>query len=406
MTVRGRRLLWAVIGAGLAVRLVVAFTTYGVAFDIDSYSLVRGGLATDPLHVYGDFDRWPYPPGYFVWIRLASWTEGVTGLAFHDLVQVPPILADLALAPIVAHVLGKRGAGEGTRIAAAALVALGPAFVVISGYHGQIDSLAILPAVLGVLLWSGSDHPRRAVAAGLLIGVGAAVKTVPLVAVLALLPSMRSRREGLVLIASAGALPVLAFLPFALADPDGVGLAVSYRGVPGVGGISLLAQPELARVWMNEASVAPSWLTTALLDYGGAITAIALLAVAAFLLRFRPSPIEGAALVYLALWAFGINFFLQYVIWGLPFLLMAGYVRAVALAQVLMLPAIVLVYLRPWESVGAAWVYAFTAIGLWLASVIGFVLLARRIAHRGALTASPGDGSSRASPRAGRPSPR
>lgn len=388
MSARGRRLLWAVIALGLAVRLVVAFTTYGIAFDIDSYSLVRGGLASDPLHVYGDFDRWPYPPGYFVWIRAAGWLEGVSGLAFSDLIQLPPIFADLALALIVSHVLGRRGAGESARVWAAGLIALGPAFVMISGYHGQIDSLAILPAVAAVVLWTGSDHPRRAVAAGLLIGVGAAIKTVPLVVVLALLPWARSPREGAVLVASACALPLLAFLPFALADPDGVGLAVRYRGVPGVGGISLLAQPELARVWMNEALIAPSWLTYVLLDYGGAITAFALLAVAVFLLRFRPTPVQAAALVYLALWAFGINFFLQYVIWGFPFLLMAGYVREVAVAQILMLPCIVLVYLRPWESVGAAWVYAVAAIGLWVASVVGFVLLARRTAQNPAPASS------------------
>ena len=380
MSARGRRLLWAMLAVGLAGRLIVAFSTLGVRFDVEAYSLVRDALGDDPLHVYSDTGRWPYPPGYFAWILGAGSLEDLTGLSFSDLMQVPPILADLAIAWLVQDELGRRGAAERTRLAAAGLVALGPAFFVVSGYHAQIDSVAILPALVGVLLWQRSEDPRRAVWAGLLIGAGGLLKTVPLIAVLALLPSVRSRREGIVLVFVAVALPAVAFLPFLAADPEGVKEALRYRGVPGSGGISLLAQPELARVWMNEAPIAGSGVTYALLDWGGAITSAALLATAAFLMRFRPAPVVGVALVYLAVWAFGINFFLQYVIWGFPFLLMAGFVREVALAQLLMLPAMVLIYLRPWEAEAAAWVFLPASLALWAASVAGLFLLGRQIA--------------------------
>ncbi len=381
MSARGRRLLWAIIGLGLVARLVVAFSTYGVRFDVDSYALVWAALHEDALHVYGDVNRWPYPPGYFTWILFAGKLESVTGLRFADLIQIPAILADLAIAFLVQWALGQRGVAERVRLAAAALVALGPSFLVVSGFHGQIDSIAILPALAGVLLWQRlDDHPRRALAVGLLIGLGGVLKTVPLVAVLALLPWTRSVREGAVLVVSAAALPVAAFVPFAIADPAGVWEAVSYRGVPGVGGLSLVAQPELARGWMNDAVVDPSWLTFALIDYGGAITAGGLALVAYLLFRYRPDPVEGAALVYLALWIFGVNFFLQYVIWGLPFMLVAGYVREVAALQVLMLPAAVLVYLRPWEDPAAAWVYAPAAIVLWVVFAAWFAVLSRRLA--------------------------
>jgi uncharacterized membrane protein len=231
-----------------------------------------------------------------------------------------------------------------------------------------------------VVIWTAWDDPRRALAAGALIGVGGLLKTVPLVVVLALLPWARSHRERALLVGSAGAVFTLGLLPFAIADAGGLSRALDYSGVPGVGGISLVAQPNLARAWMNEAPVLPSEITLALIDYGSVIPAIALAAVALFLLRMRPEPVVGASLVFLALWAFGVNFFLQYVVWGFPFLLAAGYVREVALAQLLMLPALVLVYLRPWESSTAAWVYAPASIALWVASVAGFWLLGRRIA--------------------------
>jgi hypothetical protein len=382
MSPSARKLLWLVIGAGLIARLVVAFTTYGVVFDVDAYGLVRTSLGHDLLHVYSDTNRWPYPPGYFLWIAASAGIEGLSGLHFSDLVQVPPILADGALAWLVQDYLGHRGATERTRLAAAALVALGPAFAIVSGYHGQIDSLAVLPGVAGLVLWERKPQwRRRALASGLLIAAGALVKTVPLVLLFALLPSARSRREAVSLVGAAVVPVVLALAPFALADPGGVETALRYHGVPGVGGISLLVQPDLARVWMNEVPVAATGVTNALFHFGGAITGAVVLAVGAFLFRYRPRAVEGAALLNLALWAFGINFFLQYVIWGFPFLIMAGYLRQVAAAQALMLPATVLAYLRPWESAAVAPAYVVASLALWVAWVVGFVLLARRIAQ-------------------------
>ena len=374
------RAVWALILAGTLLRLALGLSTFGVAFDVEAFGLVRDALqGPEPLQAYGESDRWPYPPGYFPWILLADLLDGLAGLSFTDLVQIPPILADAGIAWLVQWYLGQRGHGPRARVAATALVAFGPVFFAVSGYHGQIDSLAILPALAGLVVWERMPGSRRAVAAGLLIGVGACIKTVPLLVVLALLPWARSPREAVTLVVSAAALPVLAFVPFALADPDGVATALRYRGVPGVGGISLLVQPNLARTWMNEVPVEGSGLTVALLDLGGPLTVLVILAVGAFLFRHRPPPAVGAALLYLAVWAFGINFFLQYVIWGLPLLLMAGYVREVAAAQALMLPALVLVYLRPWEAELAAWLYVPASLALWAASLAGFVLLARQV---------------------------
>src|SRR5207302_10782054 len=106
------------------------------------------------------------------------------------------IAADAAIAWLVQAGLGRAGASDRTRLSACALVALGPAFALISGMHGQIDSVAILPAVLALVVWERGGS-RRALAAGLLIGRAASIKTAPGLMVLALLPSVRSRREAL-----------------------------------------------------------------------------------------------------------------------------------------------------------------------------------------------------------------
>jgi len=136
-------------------------------------------------------------------------------------IRLAPIAANLGIAFVVQDFLGQRGAERSTRLAGAALVAPGPSFLVVSGYHGQFDAVAFLPAVLALTLWE-RDLPRRALWAGLLIGLGGALKTVPLLLLVALLPSVRTRREAAVLVGAA-ALPVLAALaPFAIAGtlPD------------------------------------------------------------------------------------------------------------------------------------------------------------------------------------------
>jgi len=103
----GVRVLLALFAIGLAVRLYFAFRYYGVTYDIDSLVAVDGALGSDPLQVYSTvnghpYNRWPYPSGFFPFIGLAHGLGKVFG-DYHDWVQVPQILADLAIDGRTAH---------------------------------------------------------------------------------------------------------------------------------------------------------------------------------------------------------------------------------------------------------------------------------------------------------------
>ncbi len=178
--VTARRVLWGMLAIGIVARLVVAFTTYGIEFDIDSYVAVNGTLGEDPLHLYsivnGDpYNRWPHPSGFLPFVGLAHLAGKAVG-PFDGWIQVPQILADGAIAWLVWSYLGRRGVPERTRLAAAGLVALDPSFAVISGYHGQLDAFAILPAVLAVYLWDLLPAgARRGLICGALVGCGIAL---------------------------------------------------------------------------------------------------------------------------------------------------------------------------------------------------------------------------------------
>lgn len=373
------------IGAGLLARLIVAALAGTDTDDLHSFDIVRTAVREDPLHLYEDVPdlRWPYPPGYLPVVAAFAGIASATGIDFLHLLRLGPIAADVGIALLVQHLLGMRGADERTRLAGAALVMLGPVFFGVSAYQGQIDSVAILPALAAFVVWQRGG-PSRALGAGLLIGLGGSVKTVPLLMLLALAPSVRSPRELVTLVTAAAAVPLAMLAPFLAVDPGAVYDHLTYRGFPGLGGLSLVVQPDYVLFW-QAGHAAPSGAgTDFLLDYGGVVAAAGLIAAAAVLARFRPEPLDAAVIVWFAVWLLGVNFFIQYLVWGLPFLLARGELRRALAIQLLAAPALLLLYVDVSEEWLLWALYTTPMIALW---AFVAVLLARRL--RGYAAAMP-----------------
>lgn len=372
---RGPAVLVGLIVAGTIGRIVWAFAAEGVAYDIESLQMVADGMQGDPLAVYGS-ERWPYPGAFLPVAALADLVADALGLPFHGVVQLPAILADGVIAWVVWRALLPRG--ERLAVAGAALVALSPIFVLVSGYHGQIDSVAVLPALLGVLVWV-RGVPNRALWAGLLIGLGAAVKQPPIFMVLALLPTAVGVREGLRLAAAAVAVPLASILPFLVAEPtltvEGV---TANRGVPGFGGLSAFFQPELTRYWATlEQGVGPNGAVEFLTDAQNWIVGAAVLGTGLLLIRRRVEPFTAASVIWLVVYATNPNFAFQYLVWGLPFFILTGHLRRVAILTAVATPPALLLYLHP-DLGDDGWVYWILVQALWL----GLVAAALRVAAR------------------------
>jgi hypothetical protein len=323
---------------GTAIRVWIAFTNRGDAFDIgEAYTFARA-LAAHPLHVYSN-DGYPYPGGFLPVMALCWKLAQATGLAFFGVFKLPAILADAGIAAVVAWGLGRFGVGPRERIVSVALVALGPSFVLISGYHGQIDSVAMLPAVAAVILWQLGGE-GRAWQAGLLIGLGGAVKTFPLFVVFALLPTARSRREAATMVVLALAVPLASVLPFLLANEHATITSITAtKALPGVGGLSLLIQPSLIHTYLSH-PVRTDGLVITLLHRQNLIVGAAVVLAGAYAYRRRLDAIQASALIWLVVYVANPNWFYQYMIWGLPFFLLAGRRFEVAAIQLaLALPA-------------------------------------------------------------------
>ncbi len=368
-----------VVCAGAVAHLVLASIADPAQFDTHSFLIMADAFRDDPLQAY-DTERFPYPPGFLPWLLVADSGAAQEVIPFDVLLRLPMIAADVAIALLVASFLARRGALERTRLVAVALVMLGPIFLAISGYHGQIDSVAILPAVAALWLWDrhGSDS---ALLIGVLIGLGAAVKTVPIFLLLALVPAARAWGDVLRLIVPAVAIPILLFAPFLLANgPDTVEAMGGNRGYAGFNAVSLiLVEPGLVEFW-NWLGVDSVVWTKRLTEVQPLIVGSTLLAVGALLFVRRVPPVLGASLIWLALFTVNPNFAWHYLIWGMPFFIMAGYLREVLVFQLVASVPLVLFYLpgdlsRPVLD----FAYTPTALVCWFALVGALLLLLRRI---------------------------
>lgn len=371
-------LLGALVVVGTGLRLWIAFTNYGLPYDIGTAYVTAALLASHPLHAYSAV-RYPYPAGFFPIILLCHYIANGFAVAFYKVWKVPAILCDAGIATLLGWALPRLGASKREQLIAVALVALGPSFILISGYHGQIDSVAILPALAGLIVWKlelGGD--RRAWYAGLLIGLGASVKLPPLFTVFALFPTMRSRREAVVLVSCAAAIPVISVLPFLIDNPHPTWTSLTYNdGVPGLGGLSVLLQPGLVSGWQHLVLKPFTPLETWFWKKQNLIVGASVLTAGVFAYRRRLDPLPAAVLVWVTVYVSNFNWAYQYFIWGFPFFLLAGWRRSVAGLQLLLaLPAAQIYF--GFSVPALSWAYIPLIMLVWVLFVVWLVVLVRR----------------------------
>jgi hypothetical protein len=356
--------------------LAVGVFTAHPSYDLESFRIVGATLRTHPSQVY-DTKRWPYPPGFFPWILLAyrvslSRLAQLPGVSLSLLLRLPIIAADACLAWVVARFLGARGASERLCLAAAAAIALGPAFAAIAGYESQIDAMAILPAAVALLIWQERPQWRwRALAVGLLLGLGCALKTVPIVLVPAFLPSLKGWRQRIELVAAAAAVPALAILPWFLKAPRSTLRIAHYAGIPGIGGLSLLVEPKLVTSWLvnNQLPSHYSRATLFLIAHDSLVVVPVLLVITLLLFRYSVEAPLACVIIWLGVYAAMPNFFFQYLVWGLPFFLMAGYIwQTMAFEAVVFVPEFIFLH-RPWHHHYVVSIYVPMMIVLWVVCV-------------------------------------
>jgi hypothetical protein len=154
----------AVIGGGLALRLVLALVVFpgqGLSSDMGLFSSWAATLARiGPSGFYAAEATANYPPAY-MWVL---WLVGVLGGGV-ELLKLPAILADAGIAALL-YVAGRRWLGERAGLIAAALYLLVPVSWYDSALWGQVDAVGALVMLAAVvLLAEGWSEPAAALGA-------------------------------------------------------------------------------------------------------------------------------------------------------------------------------------------------------------------------------------------------
>ena len=170
-----------------------------------------------------------HPPFIIHFLRIVDFVSMITSLRFETVFRLITSLVDAGSAVVLYKLLQR---DQLLRPGAFLLYLLAPATIIISGYHGNTDTVMLFFVLLTALL---IDRPR---AAGVAFGMALSIKIVPIIfAPVLLLYITRNRRW---FIAAAVATFLIASVPFLFESPIVIAREVlGYRGFSGRWGWTL-----------------------------------------------------------------------------------------------------------------------------------------------------------------------
>jgi hypothetical protein len=297
------------VAAALVVRLAAILASDRVVADVERYRRVAAHVLDVSWNPYQARHLYPYPP-LWVWVEAGcEWLARHSGLSFAVLVKLPVLGAEVAIVAVLARWAAERG---GAARWAPWIYALHPVAVLVSGFHGQFDSLALLMVLLAVRATERGRHD----AAALALAAGIAVKSFPVLAVPVLLLRVTGAAARVRFLALA-TLPVAVLLvPYLAHDASAVARElIGYGGVADFGWIGVWRGVR----WMIEGTLGRGEARY----WGALIPAAKVLFLAAYVAvlahrRARGDHVLTMLAVFVAFQAFYGALSAQYLLWVVP----------------------------------------------------------------------------------------
>lgn len=158
--------------------MLLVTTTFG-SDDVHIFRVFANEIArVGPLRIYQSRFAFPYNHAPLIgwFLDGLHWLAG-HGLSFPAALRFPSIVADVGTAFIAFKVVERRF-GPRRGLIAAALVAVNPVSVIVSGFHGNVDSIAFFFALLAFYL---TIDRNRAGWGGVAFAIALGIKIVPVV---------------------------------------------------------------------------------------------------------------------------------------------------------------------------------------------------------------------------------
>jgi len=220
---RSRDRLWlSLIVVGVLLRIAIALVSIG---SNDTVTWLQWGIQVGRnglFNTYAHFPQFNHPPFPAYWAALCAKLAGNDTSPPHDRIfaivfKLAPILGD-CLGIYLLYLIWLPRRGETFALFVAAMFSLSINAIVVSGYHGNTDSLMIALCLLCLYFLQGAPRPPRPLLAGLALAAAINVKLIPVFLIPPLLLQMRSWRAAFRFLAGLAA-GVLPFIPLLLKVP-------------------------------------------------------------------------------------------------------------------------------------------------------------------------------------------
>lgn len=306
----------------LLVRLVpTLLLPVGATYDIESFRLVGEALLNgEDIYRSAAAGRHPYLPLQLYWIGFATWLSHTSVLPFVIWIKLQAVLADMCVVAVIFKAFRHWNAKPSTSAYFALLYAINPVPILVSGYHGQFDSI---PVLLLLLAWYGWHFGRRLLRSALALGFAILSKSWPVVFLPVVFIRISTWRSRLVYSTISLAIPVLftaGYLIIFDADPTPIlRRSLTHAGVPGYWGLSTLIHIPGGLVFDSEGFLAN------LLPFQRYF----LLAVGLFTLWWtrKQDALNALLTIILTIFAAMLGMGLQWLLWPVAFAVLAHETR-------------------------------------------------------------------------------
>jgi hypothetical protein len=306
------RILWIVGGVALVLKLLLALLTYGTndVYAFERFAVWSGYLGAGLYRAAPDFN---HPPSMIHILGLLNWLGHVTGLGFAFFIRLPAVLADAVSLWLMWRLFGAR-AEERSIWLALVLYAGAPALILVSGFHGNTDSVMICFLLLTIyLLESGSSSAL----AGAAFGLALCIKAVPVLTLPVMVFYLTTMRQRIIFLLAAGAVVLAGWSPYVFQDPRTIVKQVlGYKSLYGHWGLSYLANQFIRITGHGQ------WLTPVLSSFGAYILIGAIVVMSVWMNRTgqRPRLFSQVGIVFFTFLSFSSGFAVQYLAWAVPWM--------------------------------------------------------------------------------------
>ncbi len=246
---RHRKTILVVCAAlAFAGKTALSFTTYGTNDVLFWEANVRkieldGGLAlyrdgAKPVLGEKQYRVEPFnqPPFMIDALRAGGAVAAISGIPFRVWLRITSAIADVGMLLLVWGILGTGKQVPSSRLLP---IALSPVLLLVSGFHGNTDSVMMFFLLLSVYL---IETGRSGWVAGAALGMAASIKVVPLIFIPVILPYLPIARRRVEFLLSAAGIWLAGSMPYLAEDPALVFRSVfGYNSISGFWGLSALA---------------------------------------------------------------------------------------------------------------------------------------------------------------------